>query len=93
LPRAGRSIAMRTYRPGPHGQAPAVTWRQWLLPLGAAAGIVAILALSPSAPSGIPLSYSQFLNDVGAGNLVVLWPGLRALAESMTIILANPQVK
>ena len=37
---------MRTYRTGPRGQAPAVTWRQWLLPLGAAAGIVALLALS-----------------------------------------------
>jgi cell division protease FtsH len=60
---------MRTYRPGPHDQAPAVTWRQWLLPLGAAAGIVAVPALSPSAPSGIPLSYSQFLNDAGAGSV------------------------
>ena len=60
---------MRTYRPGPRGQAPAVTWRQWLLPLGAAVGIVALVALSPRAPSGVPLSYSQFLNDVGAGSV------------------------
>jgi predicted lipoprotein with Yx(FWY)xxD motif len=60
---------MRTYQPGPRDQAPAVTWRQWLLPLGAAAGIVALLTLSPSAPSGLRLSYSQFLNDVGAGSV------------------------
>ena len=58
---------MRTYQSSPRGQAPPVTWRQWLLPLSAAAGIVALLALSPGAPSGPPLSYSQFLNDVGAG--------------------------
>jgi len=60
---------MRTHRPGPRDQAPAVTWRQWLLPLGAAAGIVALLALSPRAPSGVALSYSQFLADVGAGSV------------------------
>jgi len=60
---------MRTYRPSPRGQAPTVTWRQWVLPLGAAAGIVAILALSPRAPSGLPLSYSQFVNDVGTGSV------------------------
>ncbi len=40
---------MRTYQPSPRGQAPTVTWRHWLLPLGAAAGIVALLALSPAA--------------------------------------------
>jgi FtsH Extracellular len=60
---------MRTYQPSPRGQAPTVAWRHWLLPLGAAAGIVALLALSPAGPSGIPLSYSQFLNDVGAGSV------------------------
>jgi hypothetical protein len=38
---------MRTYQTDPRGQAPLVTWRQWLLPLGAAAGIVALVALSP----------------------------------------------
>ena len=27
------------------------------------------MALSPRAPSGVPLSYSQFLNDVGAGSV------------------------
>src|SRR5579859_2829689 len=64
---AGRSIAMRTYQPG--GEAPPVTWRHWLLPLGAAAGIVALLVLSPGHPAGLPLSYSQFLNDVDAGSV------------------------
>src|SRR5579862_1279329 len=65
----GRSIAMRRSEPCPRGQAPAVTWRQWLLPLGAAAGIVILLALSPRAPSGMALSYSRFLDDVGAGSV------------------------
>jgi cell division protease FtsH len=60
---------MRTYQTDPRDQAPTVTWRHWLLPLGAAAGIVALVALSPRAPSGLPLSYSQFLNDVGAGSV------------------------
>jgi cell division protease FtsH len=60
---------MRTYQRSPRGPAPAVTWRQWLLPLGAAAGIVALLALSPGTPSGLRLTYSQFLNDVGAGSV------------------------
>ena len=60
---------MRTYRPGPRGQAPPVTWRQWLLPLGAAAGIVALLALSGGARPGMTLSYSRFLADVGAGSV------------------------
>jgi cell division protease FtsH len=60
---------MRTYQPGPRSQASTVTWRHWLLPLGAAAAIVTLLALSSSAPSGLPLSYSQFLNDVGAGSV------------------------
>jgi ATPase family associated with various cellular activities (AAA) len=53
---------MRTYQPGPRGQAPPVTWRQWPLPLGAAASIVALVALSPRAPSGVPLSYSRFVD-------------------------------
>jgi cell division protease FtsH len=60
-------MAMRTYQPG--GEAPPVTWRHWLLPLGAAAGIVALLVLSPGHPAGLPLSYSQFLNDVDAGSV------------------------
>jgi cell division protease FtsH len=37
-------MSMRTYQTGPRGQAPAVTWRHWLLPLGAAADGVVILA-------------------------------------------------
>jgi cell division protease FtsH len=44
---------MRTYQTDPHGRAPAVTWRQWLLPLGAAAGIVALVALSGGAASSM----------------------------------------
>jgi cell division protease FtsH len=60
---------MRTYQTGPRGQAPAVTWRHWLLPLSAAAGIVALVALSGGAPQGVRLSYSRFLADIGAGSV------------------------
>src|SRR5579859_2701083 len=67
MSRTGRRIAMRTYQPG--DEAPSVTWRHWLLPLGAAAGIVALLVLSPGHPAGPSLSYSQFLNDVDAGSV------------------------
>ncbi len=58
---------MRMDQPGPKGQATAATWRQWLLPLGAAAGIVALVTLPPGSPPGLRLNYSQFLADVGAG--------------------------
>jgi cell division protease FtsH len=58
---------MRTYRPGPDDRATAVTWRQWLLPLGATAGVLALLALTQGGPPDPPLSYSQFLAQVGSG--------------------------
>jgi cell division protease FtsH len=58
---------MRTYRPGPRGRATAVPRRQWLLPLGATAAILALLVLSQGSPPGPPLSYSRFLAEVGAG--------------------------
>jgi cell division protease FtsH len=58
---------MRTYRPGPRGRATPVKWRQWLLPLGATAGVVALLALSPGGPPEPSLSYSRFLAEVGSG--------------------------
>jgi cell division protease FtsH len=58
---------MRTYRPGPRGRATAVTWRQWLLPLGATVGVLALLALGQGGPPDRPLSYSQFLAEVGSG--------------------------
>jgi cell division protease FtsH len=58
---------MRTYRPDPQGQATAVKWRQWLLPLGAVAGVVILLALPQGSPQAPPLSYSQFLAEVGSG--------------------------
>ena len=77
---------MRTYQPGPRDQAPAVTWRQWLLPLGAAAGIVALVTLSPKAPQGTTLSYSRFLTDVGAGsvNAVTLNPAGQVTGRLVT---------
>jgi hypothetical protein len=38
-----------------------------LLPLGATAGILALLVLSQGSPPGPPLSYSRFLAEVSAG--------------------------
>jgi cell division protease FtsH len=58
---------MRTYPPGSQGRATAVMWRQWLLPLGATAGVLILLAMSQGSPPGPPLSYSQFLAEVGSG--------------------------
>ena len=58
---------MRTYRPGPRGRATPVTWRQWLLPLGATAGVLALVALTQGGPPDPPLTYSQFLGEVGSG--------------------------
>ena len=58
---------MRTYRPGPDDRATAVTWRQWLLPLGATVGVLALLALTQGGPPDPPLTYSQFLAEVGSG--------------------------
>ncbi|HEV3067818.1 MAG TPA: ATP-dependent metallopeptidase FtsH/Yme1/Tma family protein, partial [Streptosporangiaceae bacterium] len=58
---------MRTYRPGPRDRATAVTWRRWLLPLGATVGVLALLALGQGGPPDPPLSYSQFLAEVGSG--------------------------
>ena len=77
---------MRTYQPGQRDQAPAVTWRQWLLPLGAAAGIVALVALSPKYTQGTTRSYSRFLTDVGAGsvNAVTLNPAGQVTGRLVT---------
>jgi cell division protease FtsH len=58
---------MRTDRPGPQGQATAPAWRRWLLPLSATAGILGFLALAQGGQPGLPLSYSQFLDEVGSG--------------------------
>jgi len=58
---------MRTYRPGPRNRATAVTWRRWLLPLGATVGVFALLALAQGGPPDPRLSYSQFLAQVGSG--------------------------
>ena len=44
---------MRTSQPGPQGQATPAPWRRWLLPLGGAAGIVALLSLTRGGPPGI----------------------------------------
>ena len=56
---------MRTYQTDPRGQAPLVTWRQWLLPLGAAVGIVALVGPVTARPVG----RAAELLPVGAGSV------------------------
>ena len=58
---------MRMSHPGPDGQANAAPWRRWLFPAAAMASLVTLLALSGGAPAGVPLTYTQFVADVGAG--------------------------
>src|SRR6478609_3907909 len=60
---------MRTSQPGPRGQATPAPWRRWLLPLGGAAGILALLSLTRGGPPGMMLSYTRFLADVGASTV------------------------
>jgi cell division protease FtsH len=60
---------MRISQPGPPGQANAAPWRRWLLPGIIAAFFVALLALPRGPAAGMPLTYSQFVADVGAGTV------------------------
>src|SRR5580692_10609199 len=60
---------MRMSQPGPPGQANAAPWRRWLFPGIIAAFFVTLLALPRGAAAGMPLTYSQFVADVGAGTV------------------------
>src|SRR5580692_3595043 len=67
---------MRTSSPGPPGQAKVAPWRRWLFPGIIAAFFVTLLALPRGAAAGMPLTYTQFVADVGAGtvNAVTISP-------------------
>ncbi|HJZ03527.1 MAG TPA: ATP-dependent metallopeptidase FtsH/Yme1/Tma family protein, partial [Streptosporangiaceae bacterium] len=67
---------MRTSSPGPPGQANVAPWRRWLFPGIIAAFFVTLLALPRGAAAGLPLTYTQFVADVGAGtvNAVTISP-------------------
>ena len=58
---------MRMSHPGPQGQPNAAPWRRLLFPAAAMASLVTLLALPGGAPGGLPLTYTQFVADVGAG--------------------------
>ena len=58
---------MRMSQPGPHGQASVAPWRRWLFPVALMASAVTLLAVAGSAPRGVPLTYTKFVADVGAG--------------------------
>jgi len=60
---------MRISQPGPPGQANAAPWRRWVFPAAIAAGFLTLLVLPRGAAPGPPLSYTQFVADVGAGTV------------------------
>ena len=60
---------MRTSSPGPPGQANAAPWRRWLFPGIIAAFFVTLFALPRGAAAGMPLTYTRFVADVGAGTV------------------------
>ncbi|HJZ26882.1 MAG TPA: ATP-dependent metallopeptidase FtsH/Yme1/Tma family protein, partial [Streptosporangiaceae bacterium] len=79
---------MRTSSPGPPGQANVAAWRRWLFPGIIAAFFVTLFALPRGAAAGMPLTYTQFVADVGAGtvNAVTISP-----AGQVTGTLASGQ--
>ena len=60
---------MRASSPGPPGQANVAPWRRWLFPGIIAAFFVALFALPRGAAAGMPLTYTRFVADVGAGTV------------------------
>ena len=58
---------MRISQPGPPGQANVARWQRWLLPAAIGAGFLALLALPRGAAPAMPLTYTRFLADIGAG--------------------------
>src|SRR6202047_662366 len=62
-----RSIKMRMSQPGPSGHANPAPWQRWLLPGIIAAFFVTPFILPRGVAPGTPLTYTQFVADVGAG--------------------------
>ena len=60
---------MPTTQPGPSGQGTAALWRRWLLPAAVAASFLTLLVFAAGTPRGLPLTYTQFAADVGAGTV------------------------
>src|SRR5580700_654518 len=68
-PATRRSTVMRMTQPGHRGQGNAVPWRRWLFPVALAGSLVTLLAVAGGAQRGMPLTYTQFVADVGAGTV------------------------
>jgi cell division protease FtsH len=60
---------MRMSLPGPRGQGNSIPWWRWLFPVALAASLVALFTASGGAQPGMPLTYTQFVADVGAGTV------------------------
>src|SRR5580693_7285348 len=79
---------MRMSQPEPRGQANTAPWRRWLLPAAVTAIFVTVLALFGGASRGMPLTYTQFLADLGASSVRAVTIGP---AGQVTGILAGGQ--
>ena len=79
---------MRMSQPGPTGHAHPAPWRRWLLPAAVMASFVTLLILPRGAATGMPLSYTRFLADVGTGTVRAVTIGP---AGQVTGILASGQ--
>ena len=79
---------MRMFQPGPTGHAHPAPWRRWLLPAAVTATFVTLLVLPHGAATGMELSYTRFLADVGAGTVRAVTIGP---AGQVTGILAGGQ--
>ena len=58
---------MRITQPGPRGQGSVPVWRRWLFPAALTASLATLLAVAGGHPAGVPLTYTKFMADVGAG--------------------------
>src|SRR5580704_15760231 len=56
-------------QPGRPGQASAAGWRRWLFPAAVAASLVTLLSVTGGHPAAVPLTYTRFVADVGAGTV------------------------
>jgi cell division protease FtsH len=60
---------MRISQPDPRGQANVSSWWRWLFPMALTGTLVTLLLLSGRSPGSQPLTYTQFVADVGGGTV------------------------
>jgi cell division protease FtsH len=60
---------MSRTQPGQDGHVSVSRWRRWLFSLALTASLLTLLLVPGRAPRGVPLTYTHFLGDVGAGSV------------------------